>query len=311
MTFLKSATSRSRAARSSFRESLRSDALSRASSRSRSRSTERTAAAPVAALSPFKTNSACSGNRRSSVARTIRKPDSSSTHRNRWTGATSRPGAGSAIDVCAAHGMWLDAGELGDVVRYATRRAEGGAALDEDAVAGPSPGLSPEAAAYIAVMKQKGSESIDRIEDMLVQSAQGHARVRHGDPRHEPRVGRAEAWPQREPAAGESRAPDSLRQFHRALQDRSLRARRLREPSAPGEPDRASGGERAPGDDDTLASLSTRSSAPTATMQGARHPIVGATVARVVRVHRARATATTLERAGYSRIARFPEYAQK
>lgn len=76
------------------------------------------------------------------------------------------------IDVCAAHGMWLDAGELGETIRYTSRRLESGQepAFDESPANGQRP-LSPEAEMYVALMSQARTASLDRLEDMIVQQA--------------------------------------------------------------------------------------------------------------------------------------------
>jgi len=77
------------------------------------------------------------------------------------------------VDVCATHGMWLDAGELGDVVRYTSRRLETGREppADEGPVNGGQQPLSPEAEMYVTLMSHARTTSLDRLEDMIVQRA--------------------------------------------------------------------------------------------------------------------------------------------
>ncbi|MBX3208389.1 MAG: zf-TFIIB domain-containing protein [Labilithrix sp.] len=77
------------------------------------------------------------------------------------------------IDVCSAHGMWLDAGELGEAVGYTSRRLENGEepAFDEAGANAGQGVLSPEAATYVAQLDAWRAQHLDRLEDSLVARA--------------------------------------------------------------------------------------------------------------------------------------------
>lgn len=64
--------------------------------------------------------------------------------------------------------MWLDAGELGEVVRYTSSRIEGG---KDPAFDDGGSRVRPEIEAYIASMDRDRAARIDRLEDMVVEQA--------------------------------------------------------------------------------------------------------------------------------------------